>query len=179
MTVEANKKIVDFLDVTMNLSTQKYQPFTKPNNIILYVHNKSNHPPKVLDNIPAAINKRLSEISSDEDSFQRAVPLYIPRSPNKERLSTKIEKPIARNHGHFNPETSLKTMPILPLSTPEVPYSQFKMASVRRRTNPVDYVNLNNLSSEVLYESGKKPKGKFFSVDRLIFRKKVSHVSLC
>ena len=76
ITIEANKKIVDFLDVTLNLSTQKYQPFTKPNNIPLYVHNKSNHPPKILDNIPAAINKRLSEISSDEDSFQRAVPLY-------------------------------------------------------------------------------------------------------
>ena len=37
MTIEANKKIV----VTLNLSTQKYQPFTKPNNIPLYVHNKS------------------------------------------------------------------------------------------------------------------------------------------
>jgi hypothetical protein len=45
-------------------------------NIPLYVHNKSHHPPKILDNIPAAINKRLSEISSDEDSFQRAMPLY-------------------------------------------------------------------------------------------------------
>ena len=76
ITIQANKKIVDFLDVSLNLSTQKYQPFTKPNNIPLYVHNKSNHPPKVLENIPAAINKRLSEISSDEDSFQRAVPLY-------------------------------------------------------------------------------------------------------
>ena len=79
ITIEANKKIVDFFDVTLNLSTQKYQPFTKPmHNIPLYVHNKSNHdPPKILDNIPAAaINKRLSEISSD------------PRSPNKERLST-------------------------------------------------------------------------------------------
>ena len=32
ITIEANKKIVDFLDVTLNLSTQKYQPFTKPNN---------------------------------------------------------------------------------------------------------------------------------------------------
>ena len=65
ITIEANKKILDFLDVTLNLSTQKYQPFTKPNNIPLYVHNKSNHPPKIL-----------SKISSDEDSFQRAVPLY-------------------------------------------------------------------------------------------------------
>ena len=40
------------------------------------MHSKSNHPPKIIENIPAAINKRLSEISSDEDSFQHAVPLY-------------------------------------------------------------------------------------------------------
>ena len=71
ITIEANKKIVDFLDVTLNLSTQKYQPFTKPKNIPLYVHNKSNHPLKIIENIPAATNKRLSEISSDEDSFIR------------------------------------------------------------------------------------------------------------
>ena len=76
ITIEANKKIVNFLDVTLNLSTQKYQPFTNPNKTPLYVHNKSNHPPKIIENIPAAINKRLSEISSDEDSFQHAVLLY-------------------------------------------------------------------------------------------------------
>ena len=67
----------------------------------------------------------------------------------------------------------------IPLSIPKIPYSQFKMASVSRRTNPVDYVNLNNLSSEVLYESGKKPKGKFFQLIGSFFLKKVSHVSLC
>ena len=51
------------------------------------------------------------------------------------------------------------------------------MASVRRVTNPVDYVILNNLSSDIMYETGKKPRGKFFSVDRIIARKKVGHVS--
>ena len=76
ITIEANKKAVDFLDVTLNLSTAKYQPYNKPNNVPLYVHNKSNHPPKILQNIPLAINKRLCEISSDEDSFQSAAPLY-------------------------------------------------------------------------------------------------------
>ena len=77
ITIDANKKVVDFLDVTLNLSTAKYQPYNKPiNNVPLYVHNKSNHPPKMLENIPLAINKRLCEISSNEDSFQSAAPLY-------------------------------------------------------------------------------------------------------
>ncbi len=41
-----------------------------------YVHNKSNHPPGILKNVPKAINKRLCEISSDKDSFSIAAPLY-------------------------------------------------------------------------------------------------------
>ena len=31
---------------------------------------------EILDNIPLAINRRLSETSSDADSFERAAPLY-------------------------------------------------------------------------------------------------------
>ena len=76
ITIEANEKIVNFLDVTLNLSTGKYQPYSKPNNIPLYVHSKSNHPPGILRNIPLSINKRLTEISSDEASFQHASQQY-------------------------------------------------------------------------------------------------------
>ena len=76
ITIEANKKIVNFLDVTLNLSTGKYQPYAKPNNVPLYVDKKSNHPPNILRNIPLSINKRLTEISSDEESFQRASQQY-------------------------------------------------------------------------------------------------------
>ena len=47
ITIEANKKVVNFLDVTLNLSTEKYQPYSKPNNIPLYIHSKSNHPPNI------------------------------------------------------------------------------------------------------------------------------------
>jgi hypothetical protein len=36
ITIEANKKIVNFLDVTLNLSTGKYQPYAKPNHVPLY-----------------------------------------------------------------------------------------------------------------------------------------------
>ena len=36
----------------------------------------SNHPPNIIRNIPEAINKRLSEIYSDEDAFNEAAPVY-------------------------------------------------------------------------------------------------------
>ena len=76
ITIEANKKIVNFLDVTLDLNTEKFKPYSKPANTPLYVHSKSNHPPNIIRNIPESINRRLSEISSDEDVFKEAAPPY-------------------------------------------------------------------------------------------------------
>ena len=51
-------------------------PYTKPNNTPLYVHKKSNYPPCINDNVPKSINNRLSEISCDEDLFNKVTQLY-------------------------------------------------------------------------------------------------------
>jgi hypothetical protein len=48
----------------------------KPGNTPLYINHNSNHPPPILRSIPDAINKRLSNISSDKQSFESAVPPY-------------------------------------------------------------------------------------------------------
>ena len=80
ITIEVNKKIVDFLDVTLDLNDSTYRPYTKPNASLLYVNKESNQPPppppSVVKNIPAGINRRLSSISSDERSFDREAPPY-------------------------------------------------------------------------------------------------------
>ena len=76
MTIEANKQIINFQDVTFNLNQSTYQPFTKPNTSLQYVHHKSNHPPITTKNIPAGINKRLSSLSSDKASFDQAATPY-------------------------------------------------------------------------------------------------------
>ena len=47
-----------------------------PNKIPLYVHNKFNYSPSILRNIPLSTNKRLTKISSYEQSFKQATPLY-------------------------------------------------------------------------------------------------------
>ena len=52
--------VVDFLDVTLNLDTGLHSPYMKPNNTIQYVHTSSNHPRHIIDNIPKAVEKRLS-----------------------------------------------------------------------------------------------------------------------
>ena len=76
ITIEANKKVVNFLDVTLDLNKQSYAPYIKPNNKPLYVHRESNHPPLILKNIPLAINRRLNEISSNKESFDEAAPVF-------------------------------------------------------------------------------------------------------
>ena len=53
-----------------------FKPYLKPNNKLLYVHSKSNHPPLILKNIPISVNKRLSELSSSPEIFQQHVKPY-------------------------------------------------------------------------------------------------------
>ncbi len=74
--IEANKKIINFLDVTLNLNDGSFSPYTKPNNNPLYVNANSNHPPSILKNIPLGINKRLSSISSSQEIFDRNITPY-------------------------------------------------------------------------------------------------------
>ena len=74
--VAVHKKIINFLDITLNLETGHYEPYMKENNTIFYVHNKSNHPPSILKNLPKNIENRLSKISANEEIFNTAIPPY-------------------------------------------------------------------------------------------------------
>ena len=76
ITIEANKKTINFLDVTLDLKSGSYKPFMKPNNKILYVHRQSDHPQALLKNILQNINKRLTSISSSQKVFDDAIPPY-------------------------------------------------------------------------------------------------------
>ena len=90
ITIEANKKIIDFLDITMNLKTGEHKPYIKPNNTPLYVHKQSNHQPNIIKNIPESINRRLSNISSNEKIFKKAIPPYQD-ALKKNRYDYKLE----------------------------------------------------------------------------------------
>ena len=48
-------KIVNYLDVLLNLNNSNYKPYHKPDNKILYIH--SNHPPSILKQIPHRLKK--------------------------------------------------------------------------------------------------------------------------
>ena len=76
LTIEANKKVVNYLDVTLDLNRNCHSPYLKPNNTLLYVNKQSNHPPSILKNIPISVNKRLSELSSSAEIFRDSVRPY-------------------------------------------------------------------------------------------------------
>ena len=81
VTTEANSKVINFLDVTFDLSTGLYKPYMKENDQPLYVDINSNHPPLVLKSIPQGVNRRLCKISANKEIFDAA------RQPYQEALN--------------------------------------------------------------------------------------------
>ena len=57
--IKYDLKIVDYLDVSLNLNDGPYRPFHKPNDEATYMHVESNHPPQIIKKIPRLIEKRL------------------------------------------------------------------------------------------------------------------------
>ncbi|KAL9962239.1 hypothetical protein ACROYT_G031321 [Oculina patagonica] len=76
ITAQSNLKIVNYLDVTLNLSTGKFCPYRKPDNYPLYINEKSNQPPSIIKHLPAAISTRISGLSCDSDEFNKASQVY-------------------------------------------------------------------------------------------------------
>ena len=76
LEIQCNMKQVDYLDVTFNLTNGTYKPFKKPNNSNFYINVKSNHPRSIIEQIPATIEKRISELSSNQAEFDGSVEHY-------------------------------------------------------------------------------------------------------
>ena len=114
LTSEANKKCVHFLDVTLDMRTGTFKPYTKPGNTIQYVNSSNNYPPSILRSIPEAINRRLSAISSDKKAFVETVQPYqeaLTKSGYKFKLNFKPpeerkKRTRNRNVVWFNPPYS-------------------------------------------------------------------------
>ena len=59
LEIESNLKTLNYLDITLGFSTDIYKPYRKPNDEILYIHAKSNHPADILKQLPISIKTRL------------------------------------------------------------------------------------------------------------------------
>ena len=76
ITICMNATRVDFLDVTFDLVKELYYPFKKPNNDLLYINCKSNHPPNIIKQLPIMIEKRLSDLSFSSKEFNESKDAY-------------------------------------------------------------------------------------------------------
>ena len=76
ITINCHKKIVNYLDVTLNLNDGSYCPYKKPNDETNYIHVNSDHPTSILKQIPVSIEKWLSSLSSPKNFFKETAPYY-------------------------------------------------------------------------------------------------------
>ena len=68
--IVSNLKIVEFLDVTLNLNYGTLKPFSKSGSTPRYINISSNYPRSVLRHIPNAVNQRINKLSSCRIIFE-------------------------------------------------------------------------------------------------------------
>ena len=73
LTIQCNRKVVNFLDATLNLENATYRRYRKDNNKIIYVNTESNHPPSIIKQLPKSVELRLSQLSANKEIFRNSV----------------------------------------------------------------------------------------------------------
>ena len=162
-----NRKQVNFLDVTLDLENESYRPFIKPGDTPLYVNSRSNHPPGVIKNIPAGINKRLSTISSNKQIFENAAPLYQKElDRNGYEFTLKYDPPTKKKRCRsrrilwFNPPYSLNVKThigakFLALLDKHFPPGHSLHSLLNRNSVKVSYKCLPNMASIISKNNSK------------------------
>ena len=77
ITIESGLLCTDFLDVSLNLKLDSYNPYKKPNSKLRYVNKNSNHPPNVTKSIPKMVVQRLCRLSKDKATFDNHSREYL------------------------------------------------------------------------------------------------------
>ena len=75
IVIQRNMKVVDYLDVTLNLHDGSFKPFRKPDDETNYIHAESDHLPNIKQ-LPVAVEKRISDLPSSEEIFVQSKQYY-------------------------------------------------------------------------------------------------------
>ena len=77
ITIQFNLKIVDYLDVTFNLTDSSYRPFNKTNNEINSIHKQTIKPPSsIIKQLPLSVERRLSKLYLNVKIFNHCIPTH-------------------------------------------------------------------------------------------------------
>ena len=109
--ISSNNKIVNFLDVTLDLSNNIYKPFIKMDQSPSYININSNHPKAIIKQVPKAVNLRIRNLSTNEKIFRKGNKMYIDAlksSGYKENFTYKEEKMPNDNNKEINKENRRK-----------------------------------------------------------------------
>ena len=71
-----NLKTVNFLYDTFDLEKNIFKPYRNSRDRPIYVKSESNHPPKIIKNIPRGIEQRLDQNTFNEEFFSQAISDY-------------------------------------------------------------------------------------------------------
>ena len=100
---QTETQIVNSLDVTLTCNNGSFNFYHKPDDIIQYTNKESNHYPSIIKHLPASIEKRLSNISSDEKILTEAA-IYYENTLNNASYTNKLvyHTPSASNQENKN-----------------------------------------------------------------------------
>ena len=100
---ESNLRIVNDLDVTLNLNNGSFRSCDKPDDIIQYINKEFKHPPNIIKHLPVSAEKGLSNNSFVEKIFQESA-IYYEDTLNKAGYFDKVvyNVPSASNQGNKN-----------------------------------------------------------------------------
>ena len=121
ISITTNLKTINFLDVTFDLCTGRYQPYKKSNDTPTYINVNSNRPPSFTKALPDSIWKRISNISFDKAAINNVAPFYnyvLYASGHKVNLTYQqhlppLKKVTQRNIIWLNPPCSVKVETII------------------------------------------------------------------
>lgn len=74
--IKCRLKKVNFLDVTFDIENNTYEPYRKPNDTPLFINIGSNHPKCIKNKIAKSVQDRLSNISCNENVFNKHKNIY-------------------------------------------------------------------------------------------------------
>ena len=167
ITIKTNLKTADFLDVHFDLIQDIYKPYKKPNDDPLYINKNSNHPPTIIKQIPKAIAKRISDISSNKEIYDQNINYYkealersgynnitLPYNPSQQQRQDDVEQREQRKRKiiWFNPPFSLNVKTsvgkkFLKLLTRHFPKSNPLHKLFNRNTVKISYCCMKNMGS--------------------------------
>ena len=76
ITAESNKKILNYLDITLTLKDGTFRPYHKPDDQMQYIHTESNHPANIIKHIPTSTETCLSNLLPTEIIFKESTTHY-------------------------------------------------------------------------------------------------------